>query len=113
VAALRRTPPGLFAITDVTVSPLEGISGLTVRFRSNGTPVEWGVTDHGPDYIDALAFFEHIGDFTDSADARRWAYVKTDGVCLPDRYLFRHPQALRRLAETFGFTRGIYESPAD
>jgi len=104
---------GLFTITDVTVSPLVGISGRTVRFRSNGTPVEWEVTDYGSEYLDALAFVEHIDDFTDNTDARRWADIEVNGEPLPDRYLFGHPQALRGLAETFDFTVAIRGVPAD
>ncbi len=104
---------GLFTITDVTVSPVEGISGRTVRFRSNGIPVEWGVSDFGLEYLDTLAFAEHIDDFTDETDARRWAHIDADGALLPDRYLFGHPQALRQLAGTFGFTFDMYESPAE
>lgn len=104
---------GLFAITDVTVTPPYAVSARTVRFCRNGTPVEWVVDDHGSDYLDAMVFFERIDDFTDSADARRWADVAIDGEPLPDRYLFGHPQALRRLAEMFGFTVDIRGLPAD
>jgi hypothetical protein len=104
---------GLFTITDVTVTEPYAISARTVRFRSNGTPVEWIVDDHGPDYLDAQTFFERIDDFTDSADARRWADIEVGGTPLPDRYLFGHPQALRRLAETFDFTVDIRGLPAD
>ncbi len=102
---------GLFTITDVTVSPLVGVSGRKVCFRSNETPVQWEVTDYGSDYLDAMAFFERIDDFTDTTDARRWADIEVNGEPLPDRYLFGHPHALSRLAETFGFTVAIRGAP--
>ncbi len=104
---------GLFTVTDVTVTPPFELSARAVRFRSNGTPVEWIVDDHGPDYLDTLVFFERIDDFTDSTDPRRWADVEVDGEPLPDRYLFGNPRALRLLAERFGFTVDIRGLPAD
>jgi hypothetical protein len=99
---------GLFTVTDIELA--EDDDGQEVlRFRCNGELVQWPVDHVDDEYLDTLAFAEHVDEFTDpAASPRRWAVPNVDGERIYYRYVFAEPVALRRLGEEYGIEFDVY-----